>query len=285
MSERLTDIEARIRSVEQLSSVIEAMRGMAAARAQEASHHLAGVQAYAATIAAAIGRVAPSRQTPATARWRKGSHLVVALCAEQGFAGGFSRRILDRFVRLRNDSQDQAVKLLLIGDRGLLAALERDLQPSWSAPMISATAEAASLSNHIMEEIYERIGKGPVERVSLLYAHPGGAMADIIERQIIPFDASQLDRPAGRTPPLLHLSPETLFESLAEEYVFAEICEAVVLSYAAENETRMRAMMSAERNVSETLETLTASARRQRQEEISNEISELSTSILSSASA
>ena len=56
VTERLSDVVARIGSVRQLSSVIGAMRGIAAARAREARERVEGVRAYAATVGAAIGQ-------------------------------------------------------------------------------------------------------------------------------------------------------------------------------------------------------------------------------------
>ncbi len=51
------------------------------------------------------------------------------------------------------------------------------------------------------------------------------------------------------SPPLVDLEPRRLLASLVEEYIFAELREAVVLLYAAENEACMRAMFSAQGNV------------------------------------
>ena len=56
MTERLSDVSVRIGSVQQLSAVITAMRGIAAARSREARSRLDGVRAYARTIAEAIGQ-------------------------------------------------------------------------------------------------------------------------------------------------------------------------------------------------------------------------------------
>jgi len=56
VTERLSDVMARIGSVRQLSSVIGAMRGIAAARAREARERAEGVRAYARTVGAARGR-------------------------------------------------------------------------------------------------------------------------------------------------------------------------------------------------------------------------------------
>ena len=77
------------------------------------------------------------------------------------------------------------------------------------------------------------------------------------------------------SPPIITLPPQTLLIELAEEYVFAELCEALTLSLAAENEARMRAMTAAKSNVTKMLDELLARSRQLRQEEITNEIIEL----------
>lgn len=285
MIERLADIEAHIGSVQQLSSVIGAMRGIAAARTLKAGKHLDGVRAYASTAALAIRRalvLEPEMgDQPSGRKNEDGGQVIIALCAEQGFAGSFSHRSLEHVGGMMKVETEGGTELLLVGDRGLLAAVECKIVPDWSAPMIASTEQAASLSNRIMDALYARIGGGDVQRVLLVHAVPGMVASDIVERQLVPFDFSRCAAAPGYQLPLANLEPRRLLASLVEECIFAELCEAVVLSYAAENEARMRAMVSAQRNVAETLETLTASARRRRQEEITNEIGELSASILS----
>ena len=71
------------------------------------------------------------------------------------------------------------------------------------------------------------------------------------------------------------MPPRILLAQLAEEYVFTELCEALTLSLAAENEARMRAMTAAKSNVAKMLDELVARSRQLRQEEITNEIIEL----------
>ena len=56
MTERVADINARIDGTRQLGAVVNAMRGMAAARVQQARGQLLAVEGYAATIATAIGK-------------------------------------------------------------------------------------------------------------------------------------------------------------------------------------------------------------------------------------
>jgi hypothetical protein len=63
------------------------------------------------------------------------------------------------------------------------------------------------------------------------------------------------------------------------------LCEEVMLSFAAENEARMEAMIAARSNVVRKLDELVASFRRLRQEEITREIIELLVGSVSAAIA
>ena len=62
MTERLADISARVDGVRQLGAVVNAMRGIAAARVQQARVQVVAVDAYAATIAGAITYLAQMGQ-------------------------------------------------------------------------------------------------------------------------------------------------------------------------------------------------------------------------------
>jgi F-type H+-transporting ATPase subunit gamma len=58
--------------------------------------------------------------------------------------------------------------------------------------------------------------------------------------------------------------------------VYADLCAAVMQSYAAENEARMQAMIAARSNVGNKLAELVGTYRSLRQDEITAEIMELS---------
>jgi len=277
MTERLSDVTARIGSVRQLSSVIGAMRGIAAARAREARERVEGVRAYARTVGAAIGQALALVEGPAgPSSDGAGGSLVIALCAEQGFAGPFNRRVLEVVERLINSAPPGATELLLLGGRGLAAAQERGLRLGWSAPMAAHVDEAAALADRVTEQLYARLDEGRATRVTLAYATPEPtAEIQVVERTLAPFDFARFPRTRNLSPPLITLPPAVLLAELAEEYVFAELTEALTLSLAAENEARMRAMTAAKSNVAKMLDELVSRARQLRQEEITNEIIEL----------
>jgi F-type H+-transporting ATPase subunit gamma len=278
MTERLSDVVARIDSVRQLSSVIGAMRGIAAARAREARERVEGVRAYAATVGAAIGQalaLAEDGGAPAGPRDGRDGHLVIALCAEQGFAGMFNRRVLDVAERLLKAEESHGRELVLLGGRGLVAAEERGLEVGWSAAMVAHVDEAGALADRVTEQLYARLEAGRATRVSVVHAAPAQTEIHVVKRMLAPFDFARFPRAKNPSPPIISVPPQILLAELAQEYVFAELCEALILSLAAENEARLRAMTAAKSNVTTMLEGLVGRSRQLRQEEITNEIIEL----------
>lgn len=275
MAERLSQVEARIDSVGQLSSVVAAIRGIAAARLREGQKVLDGVRAYADAVGTAIGEalaLLADGDELAGEDAPLGSRLVIALCSEQGFAGSFNSKVLDTAGRLAGA---QAAELFVIGDHGLMVARQRSLDVAWSAPMSVHVDETTALANRLADALYDRVREG-VTSAAIVHAVPDPkGEQPIVARTLIPFDFARFPAASKDEPPLLTLPPRALVAQLAEEYVFAELCEAIVLSYAAENEARMRAMISAHDNVDKRLGELESVARRTRQEEITSEVVEL----------
>jgi F-type H+-transporting ATPase subunit gamma len=277
MSGKLSEVEGRIGTVHQLEAVITAMRGSAAARSREARSRLDGIRAYAAAIGAAIGQalaLAPESEPQLRRGHHEEGHVIIVLCAEQGFAGTFNERVLDA---AEGYLKSASAELLVVGDRGAMVAAERGLAFGWSAPMVAHAEEVPTLANRITDALYSRLEKGQATRVSVVHAAPApSATIEIVERALLPFDFARFKVTPRAIPPITTLPPEQLLAELAEEYVYAELCEEVMLSFAAENEARMRAMIAARSNVSRKLDELVGSFRRLRQEEITGEIIELS---------
>jgi len=272
MTERLADITARIAGMSQLGAVVNAMRGMAAARAQQARGQLVAVDSYAATIAAAIGRslalapgVRPDGQGPAA------RPALVLFCAEQGFAGAFSERVLD------GAAADLAgAELFLIGTRGGAVAAERGVAAGWKSPMPSHSLGIPKLADRIAEALFARIATGEINRLDTMFSQwqPGHGIR-VECRRLLPLDMTTFARPRDGGAPLVNLAPDTLVSELAADYLHAQLCDAALHAFAAENEARMETMASARHQIERQLADLQAVQRQVRQEEITAEIIEL----------
>jgi F-type H+-transporting ATPase subunit gamma len=284
MSGKLSEVESRIGTVHQLEAVITAMRGSAAARSREARSRLDGIRAYAAAIGGAIAQALAPGSDPQP--WKPQSperHVVIVLSSEQGFAGTFNERVLDAAER---HLQADGSELLIIGDRGAMVAAERGLVFDWSAPMVAHAQEVPLLASRITDALYARLEKDQARRVTVIHAVPApSASIEVVERTLLPFDFARFKVVPRSIPPITTLPPEQLLAELAEEYVYAELCEELMLSFAAENEARMAAMIAARSNVARKLDELVASFRRLRQEEITGEIIELSAGSITAAAS
>ena len=286
MSGKLAEVESRIGTVHQLEAVISAMRGAAAARSREARSRLDGIRAYAAAIGGAIGQalaLAPDPDPQPRQSRSPQRHVLIVLCSEQGFAGSFNERVLDA---AEHHLEAAGSELLVAGDRGAMVAAERGFVFDWSAPMVTHVEEVPRLAGEISDVLYSRLEKDQVTRVTVIHAVPGpSASIEIVERALLPFDFARFKVVPRSIPPITTSPPEQLLVQLADEYVYAELCEEVMLSFAAENEARMAAMIAARSNVARKLDELVASFRRLRQEEITGEIIELSAGSITAAAA
>ncbi len=272
--ERLADINAKIDNVEKLEAVVTAIRGIAAARAQEARVLLVGVVAYSRVVSEALGEallLAPPDEEPSRGVDRTGEILFLA---EQGFAGAYSDRVLDAAA----DALSGAT-VLAVGRRGTAIANERGVVPDWSTEMATHIGGVPAVADRIAGALYERIERHGLTRIGLTFAHAaeGGGMA--VERQsLLPLDFARFAPAGGGSPPLTYLPPADLIRQLIDEYVYARLCAAATLAFAAENEARLAAMVSAKTNVDNTLADLRSRASQARQREVTEEVIGLSAS-------
>ncbi|MEN3162264.1 FoF1 ATP synthase subunit gamma [Tistrella mobilis] len=282
MSGRLHDVEARIGTVRQLEAIVTAMRGIASVRAREARERIQAVRAHADIVGRAIGDAlamqagddrggAPRRVVP-----MRTALLVVT--PDQGFVGGLPDRLLDRAMEVAGSAP---VDLLIVGDRGLMLAGVRGLDVAWSVPMLAHVDDVPALADHVAGALYDRLDTGRVRQLAVVHGTPSaggeGNTVEIIHRQLVPFDFSRFPVSGRRVAPLITLPPAELLDGLAAEYVFAELCEVLLLAYAAENTARMTAMIAAKTGIERRREDLTNLARRIHQDEITDEIIELAT--------
>ncbi|HTW33905.1 MAG TPA: FoF1 ATP synthase subunit gamma [Rhizomicrobium sp.] len=273
MTERLADISARIDNVAQLDAVVTAMRGIAAARAQQSRALLAGIEAYAQTVSRAIGQtLAFLDEAPAqSAGGQKQSRAVILFCAEQGFAGGFSDRVLDTAA-----AHIAGAHGIVVGTRGAAIAAERGLDVAQTVAMASQIGGVSDVANRIADMLYASIAEGAVTHADVFYPWVDADHSLRVERlALFPLDLQKFPRPQVAIAPLVTLQPQSLIESLAAEYIYARLCEAAMHAFAAENQARMEAMSSAGRNIDRTLLELKQRENQVRQEEVTAEIVEL----------
>lgn len=280
MAERLAEVTARRRNIEGLRQVVDAMRSLAAVRQRQAADALPAIRAYAGIMAAALARGVALLDRLPTGGIRpvfgSGFHAdttVILFTPEHGFTGAFTERLLAAVA--------DAGALWVVGSRGVLLAQERGRAVGWSTAMATHTDAVPATARAVAEALYARALDGTLGRVDVVYPRVEGMAERIVRDGLLPVDPARVagaGAGAGEAgpPPLVNLEPQRLVERLADEYLFAQLMHAAMESFAAENAARLAVMVSARRNVDETLSTLAAAERRLRQDGITNEVIELS---------
>ena len=165
---------------------------------------------------------------------------------------------------------------LIIGTRGAAIASERGVKAAWSAPMAAHVDALPSFANRLADALYGYVASGAVAEVDVIFPRSvSGSGIQIDRHSLLPIEFQRFARPIEQQAPLTTLAPQPLLERLAAEYVYAQLCEAAMLAFEAENEARMMAMTSAKTNIATKLNTLSMRERQLRQEEITTEIIEL----------
>ena len=273
MTGRPEDIGERLENVRQIEDVVVALRAMAAAHARDARNHIAAIRQHAATVQRAMASAIVAAVPPEPAPTSEEGHLMIVVGAAQGFAGLYNEHVVTS--ALEHAGQDEAPQFLLVGQRCAAEFDRRGIAPVWSANMVVRAAEVPGLASRIADTLYERIGRRAVERVSLIHGSSDKGPLEVTFHHLLPFDFSRIGGPVDSSEPLMTLPPERLLERLVEEYVFADICEALMQSFAAENDARMQAMTRARSNVDDMAEDLERAYRIARQEKTTMEIFEL----------
>jgi len=278
MSNQLGEVRSRLSTVNELASVVTAMRGIAAARTREALARIPGVRACAdqigAAIADALTLASPGAGEHVTSPKSGEVAIQIVIGTEQGFVGTFNHRVM----QAAQLATAGGVEYFVIGDRAQRVAAEFGYPLNWSAEMVIHANAVPDLAGRVVEALYRRLQGGNISRVMLVHGAPEPQSgAAVITTSLLPFDFQRFEPAKRPCPPLVNLPARQLLEKLAEEYVYTQVCEAIVLSFAAENEARMRAMIAARRNIEDTSKQLTGDYHRLRQEQITAEIVELST--------
>ena len=279
MTERLADVSARIEGIQQLGAVVNAMKGIAAARARTARTQVDAVDKYAATVGQAISSVLTddgSRDTHTssidTVADKKG---LLVFLAEQGFAGPFSERVLGSL-----GYETEMENLFLIGTRGLSVSAARDISPIWSAAMPSHTPGIPKLADEITKAIYHAVDKGRIDSLDVVHAGWTSGRPQVERQALFPINLGDF-KSTERESPLTQLPAGMLLASLSADYVHALICKAALHAFATENEARMEAMSAAGSQIVRELDVYRATLHRVRQEAITAEIIELGTGVAS----
>lgn len=281
MTQTLEALTRRIRTTEDLKSIVRTMKALSAASIQTYERAASAVAEYQLTIELGLQVALRARPFPAIdPDEERGPAAAIVFGSDHGLCGRFNDQVVDFAIRR-------------VGDRGIDVATCR-----WLAVGLQATARldargvaiarARSLPGSvdgltdaaagILTELERWRADHEVARVLLFHnGHEGRTSPEPRERRLLPLDRGYLralrHRPwRSRSLPAFTMDPAVLLSRLVRQHLFVTVYRAGAESMAAEHATRLATMQTAERNIAERLDDMTAEARRERQSAITSEL-------------
>ena len=278
-------MRGRIRSAGSIKKITKAQELIATSRIAKAQSRLQSARPYADEITQMLTTLAGEAALDhpllvARAEPKRAAVLVVS--SDRGLCGAYNssafRRSEELFSLLR--SEGKAPVLYTVGRKALNYYTFRNwtITESWAGFSEQPTYEKASEIGSTLVDAF-MIGSGAegVDELHIVYTEFKSMLSQSTEaRRMAPMVVEYTGEPdAVHT--LYSFEPDatTVFDALLPRYVTTRVYAALLESAASELASRQRAMKSATDNADDLIKALTLEANRERQAQITQEISEI----------
>lgn len=284
MIETLASLRRKIDGAEDLQSVVQTMKALAAASIGQYEHAVAALSDYTRTVELGLsacfreaGRAAPAREggeEPSGGAVKAGPVSAVVFGSDQGLVGQFNDRVADEAQRVLG-ALPGSPTVWAVGERVHARLSDAGWAPAGQFGVPGSVEGIAALVGDILLESEAHRDGGALY---VFHHRPrrGAGFAPTHQR-LLPLDAAwqrrlaEIPWPSHRLPEVLGEGRITL-RGLIHEYLFISLYRACAESLASENASRLAAMERADRNIDELLETLHGNLRRLRQSSIDAEL-------------
>lgn len=260
---KLSELQSRMRSLEDIESILNAMKNLSLVEITKLSRLSATQQELFRTVQSALADFQMFYGAPSAGREAAIHSLYVLVGSERGFCGGFNEAIQKE---LRRGTEGTSPKLILVG-RKLALKFPDDSRVVASLEGPSAAEEIPFVISHLAKVLAGFPGS-QWKMIHNRYSSEGPAVVTSC-----PFDFSVgQGAPAFPFPPLLNLPALDLRPQLFEQYLFALFYGIFYLSFMAENHERLRHMDGALNKLREEELQLRQMSNSLRQEVITEEL-------------
>lgn len=294
MAATLRELRGRIRSAGSIKKITKAQELIATSRIARAQARLESARPYAeqitqmlttlATDAALDHPLLVERPEPKRAG-------VLVVSSDRGLCGAYNANVFRRSEELFSLLREEGKKpvLYVVGRKALAYYTFRhwDIAESWTGFSEQPKYEnAAEIASTLVNAFMMGTGAGAdqqtddnqgVDELHIVYTDFKSMLSQSTEaRRMAPMVVEYIEEPPmPRTLYSFEPNATTLFESLLPRYLTTRVFAAMLESAASELASRQRAMKSATDNADDLIKALTLMANRERQAQITQEISEI----------
>ena len=278
----LEDLKRKLKSAEDLQSIVKTMKALAAVRIREYERAVESLAEYNRSVELGLQvvlRRGPERPAPSASL--EGERLgAVVLGSGLGMCGQFNEQ-LARYAceRMRRSGVEQGDRVCFALGERIGARLENLGQPVAERYRVPGSLDAITrTAQEMLVRINQWYVDKDVSRVLLFHHRLRGSTSYRPHMvQLFPLDLDWLAelgsrRWPSRMIPMFTMRWRNLLAALVREYIFVCLYRALAESAASENASRLAAMEAAERNIRDRLRELEASFHHERQSAITSEL-------------
>jgi F-type H+-transporting ATPase subunit gamma len=289
MAATLRELRGRIRSAGSIKKITKAQEMIATSRIGKAQARLQAARPYAAEITNMLTTLAAEAALdhPLLVEHSEPKRAgVLVVSSDRGLCGAYNssvfRRAEELFSLLRRDGKTPVLYTVGRKALGYYKFRNWDIVESWTGFSERPSYEdAAKIAETLVTAFMagaegEQDGPAGVDELHVVYTEFKSMMSQSAEaHRIAPMVVEYVEDPGPFT--LYSFEPDatTLFESLLPRYLTTRVYAALLESASSELASRQRAMKSASDNADDLIKALTLEANRERQAQITQEISEI----------
>jgi F-type H+-transporting ATPase subunit gamma len=291
MAATLRELRGRIRSAGSIKKITKAQEMIATSRIGKAQARLEAARPYATEITNMLTTLADraALDHPLLVERPEPKRVgVLVVSSDRGLCGAYNSSVLRRgeelFSRLRADGKTPVLYTVGRKAQGYYTFRNWDISESWSGFSERPSYEdAAKIAETLVGAFMagadgdDADGHAGVDELHIVYTEFKSMMSQSAEaHRIAPMVVEYVEEDRGPHT-LYSFEPDatTLFEALLPRYLTTRVYAALLESAASELASRQRAMKSASDNADDLIKALTLEANRERQAQITQEISEI----------
>ena len=280
------EIKAHIESVRETKKITNAMYLIASTKLRRARQELDNTRPYFQALQGEIKRIfrtvsdveSPYFYPVGDDSPLKGTYGCLVITADKGLAGAYNQNAIRQAQQLLKEHPD--TKLFVVGEYGRRFFDSRGI-PIEHSFLYTAQNPTMARAREISALLLDRFHRGELREIYVVYTDMANAMTfEARTARVMPFHRSFfLTAPGERavTEPFEFVPDvQAVLDSMMPSYVSGFIYSALIDSFCCEQNARMTAMDSANRNAENLLGDLSLEFNRVRQAAITQEITEVS---------
>ena len=274
----ITDIKARIKSINDTRQITKAMELISVSKVKRAQEYFDKNLLYFKSLIKAIsdllanGDCADDCEKYFNASF-EGRTVYVVISSDKGLAGGYNHNVLNHALNIIKEDKDSTI-----------ITYGRTAAEFFKRNGYQVAKEYSSIGNpslkdarDIAYDLYKQFDEGAIDGAHIVYTDmdESGVQKPVCF-EVLPLDRTQFDQSSKFGATMIYdPSAEVVLSNLIPQYIIGLVYSILLHASVSEHKARMVAMESATRNADEMLDKLRLEYNRARQESITNELLEI----------